>query len=206
MSAHHFLVAPLTSAANSVAEQAAITPLTMTSGRVWSTIAIVVGAAAVVVGIIALVRAGRVLATVDVERSRRSQSAWPSPSSAAPSSQPPGGPGTGYGIVGGFVSSRSPSSRSCSADWRWSIAAGPQMTWDELAGRIHRVDKLMGDGTHHDPGRNRPPAGRGLRLHRRPDALPERRDVAAVRVVSGAPGGDGRPSKRSATSPAPARP
>ena len=105
MSAHHFLVAQLTSATGSVAEQAPVAPLTMTSGRIWSTIAILVGAAAIVVGIIALVRAGRgngdgrrgAIATVVT-------GVVVAIVGGTVVATAEGGPGTGYGIVGGFVS------------------------------------------------------------------------------------------------------
>ena len=104
MSAHHLIVAPLANAAGSIAEQAAVTPLTMTSGRLWSTIAIVVGAAAVVVGVLALVRAGRgpghgrrgAIATV-------ATGVAVAVAGVAVVASAEGGPGTGYGIVGGYV-------------------------------------------------------------------------------------------------------
>lgn len=105
MSPYHVLLAPLGSAAGSVAEHAVVAPLTLTSGRIWSTIAILVGAAAIVVGIIALVRAGRgngdgrrgAIATVVT-------GVVVAVVGGTVVATAEGGPGTGYGIVGGFVS------------------------------------------------------------------------------------------------------
>lgn len=106
MSAHHFLVAPLTSAAGSVADQAAVTPLTMTSGRAWSTIAIVVGVAAVGVGVLALVRGlgighGRRRAIAAIAAVAAGMAVAIIGGAVVANAE--GGPGTGYGIVGGYV-------------------------------------------------------------------------------------------------------
>ncbi|NUS05744.1 MAG: hypothetical protein HOV97_24675 [Nonomuraea sp.] len=79
-------------------QQDPVSAYTMTSGRLWSLVAAGVGVAGVVAGILGRVRGGRTAAVVALVAGPAAMVIGGIVVAAAK-----GGPGTGYGIVGGYL-------------------------------------------------------------------------------------------------------